>query len=476
MATNRTKSWPKSRKARTPAAAQTALILKEYGDYLEPGPPNWRDTQSIRYFVRRGFVLVRDEYADRARRLLVQAGMRRPPGVGRAATVRPADTRRPEEPVDGDIAHGLRYLQLQLADGDNRTVFDALDVLRGGLRNGDDTETFEPLSPDVVGAEHLLHLTDHSGGCPATEVKFVPRDTPPDPPVSTDHCAGQGIRVVVIDTGWDKRAAKLPWLTGVTGDPDPGISGGVIRRYAGHGTFIAGIIRCVAPAAEVVVRAGLPSILYKTNQPATNPPGTVFERELADSLEHCLVHDNPDVISLSAGSHTEEPSRLMVLDAFNDRVLSRHKGVVVVAAAGNDGGRSRFWPAAGRWAVGVGALAANWRRRARFSNFGTWVDVYAPGENLINAFTRGVYTYTEPPQKGAKQRFEGMALWSGTSFSTPMVAGLIAARMSRTGESAPDAAAALIAQARRDAIPGVGAIMVPDEASTCASGPPEACS
>ena len=80
---------------------------------------------------------------------------------------------------------------------------------------------------------------------------------------------------------------------------------------------------------------------------------------------------------------------------------------------------------------------------------------------IISQLTTGTYTCHVYPYANDPRKFYGMAKWSGTSFSTPIVTGLIASRMSRSGETARQAAAALLAEARAQAIAGVGPVLLP---------------
>ncbi len=131
---------------------------------------------------------------------------------------------------------------------------------------------------------------------------------------------------------------------------------------------------------------------------------------------------------------------------------------MLVAAAGNDSSPAPFWPAAFRWAVGVGALDQD-ERVSDFSNYGVSADVFALGRNIVNAFPDGTYECLETPNKGNFREFRtGLARWSGTSFSAPVVAGLLAAEIRASGSDAATARDAVLARSVRRSDPVIGPI------------------
>lgn len=346
-----------------------------------------------------------------------------------------------EQPEIGDLV----LLSIDEADEGNLTVPEALDLIDDRL--GDDNPALAGEEP-LVGPAHIVHIAKI---CPAGEPE-VPSGYPaqPWPAPRPARQGGNGVRLDVCDTGLlrDLNLARSPWLAGVTGEPDelgPVLPGGQpsIPQYAGHGTFVAGVARCMAPGANV----------YVSNH--FTKSGGELEHVIIAKLEQLIREQSPDVICLPAGTYTRKNWAPLAFSDFR----RRHPDITLVAAAGNDSTSRPFWPAAFDWTISVGALGADQQHRAWFSNHGDWVDVYAPGEGLVNAYASGVYTYREPPKRPAKQTFDGMARWDGTSFATPLVAGLIADEMARNGLSSPEAAQAVLARAQ--AISGVGRVLLP---------------
>jgi subtilisin family serine protease len=302
------------------------------------------------------------------------------------------------------------------------------------------------LGPGIATLDHVLTVAGNPSPCPATEPQEV-YDPVPYPPVCP--AGGDRVLIYVADTGvFHQTVTTTSWLGGVTGDNDPRIAAdGTILPYGGHGTFVAGVIRCLAPDAQIVVKN------------VFNIAGSQLESNFVPDLYEGFSY-GAEIFHLTVASPTRHNLPLIAFEAWMED-LHQHKGVVCVVAAGNSDSRLPHWPAAFPGMVSVGALSADWRSRAYFSNYGGWVDVYAPGQNLVNAFATGPYKCHVAPYAGEIRHFDGMAQWSGTSFSSPIVTGLIAARMARCGDSGKEAAAALLAGARAQTIQGVGPVLFP---------------
>ena len=248
---------------------------------------------------------------------------------------------------------------------------------------------------------------------------------------------------------------QSPVLHGTRDDPGvPGSLLGDLASHYGHGTFIAGIIRQLAPDAQVR------SIRVMHND------GLVYENEcvtalttIADEVERARDGDPTaepvDIVSLSFGYADETPGD--VPEGGLAAVIRRLTGlgVPVVCAAGNFASDRPFYPAAFAATPGdgppsapvlsVGALNPN-GTVAMFSNAGPWVACYATGAGLVSTVPYGVDGATGPAREvvGAGDPREsldpddfatGFAVWSGTSFAAPVVAARIAAAMLDSGLS-----------------------------------------
>jgi hypothetical protein len=390
------------------------------------------------YLYAIGQLLVREQYLDRVLDIL---------GQGTQQQLRAQRRRRLRQ-----ITPGVQLLRLEpTKDRRQSVVPDAVTLVDQQVGVG------------IATPDHVLTVAPTAGGCPATEPEPAYYDIEPYPSVCPGS-GGEGVLIYMADTGLLEHPAHgHPWLAGVRrGSPedlDFGEGQDPIPPYTAHGTFTAGVARCMAPRADVIV----------TNAFAV--AGSTLESDLMPRLTAALGQ-GVDIFHLTIAAPTREDLPLIAFEAWL-KLLRQYAGVVVVVAAGNSGSRRPSWPAAFSEVVSVGALGADWRSRASFSNHGGWVDVYAPGRDLINAYTTGTYQCEFAPYEGQKRHFYGMAKWSGTSFSTPIVTGLIAARMSRTGENGQQAAAALLAEARLNAIPGVGPILLPCCGDRHLAGPRE---
>jgi hypothetical protein len=327
-----------------------------------------------------------------------------------------------------------------------------------------------PLTLPAVSPNHVSIVSPHYAGCPAGPPHPTP--VPPGgegfipPPADGDHA-----RVVVIDTGYietdpphealDARVTSVPghrldtsvqpprWCEDppdeITTDAD-----GRLLEIVGHGTFIAGLIAHLCPAAKLTVVGQRDEDVLITGEAAPAPEQKrLFSSEVA--LAHALLtHADADVISLGFSFPTldDQPSLpfAQAMEVLTGPQAPR-PGVAVVAPAGNEESASPFWPAALPNVIGVAATGRRGLARASFSNWGPWADCCARGQDVVSTYLH----WTGPVQGDPvhePEAFSGWARWDGTSFAAPKVAAAIARLVARdSGLSPVDAFARLVSGA-----------------------------
>ncbi|WBB73293.1 type VII secretion-associated serine protease mycosin [Micromonospora sp. WMMD1128] len=248
---------------------------------------------------------------------------------------------------------------------------------------------------------------------------------------------GAGVVVAVVDSGVDRSHPQLAGRVLAGADfLDPGGDG--TRDCAGHGTGVASIIAAtprpgvafhgLAPGALILpVRVSEQQVVE-----GRESGRTVDAADFARAVRWAVDHD-ADVLNLSVVLYADDPAvRAAVAYAVR-------RDVVVVAAAGNlhDNGDPRPYPAAYDGVLGVGAIGRD-GVRAAFSQTGPYVDLVAPGSEVLMAAPR-----------------QGHHRAEGTSYATPFVAGTAALlRQYRPGLSAAEVAARIVGGT--DPAPGRG--------------------
>lgn len=226
---------------------------------------------------------------------------------------------------------------------------------------------------------------------------------------------GRGVTVCLVDSGVDllhpdfAKAHVVAWKDFVNARPNP-------YDDEGHGTAMAGLIaangalRGIAPDADLIIVK------------AINANGTGRSRDVADGIRFCVdprADGGPgaDIVSVSLGSKAPLFVESKVYDAV---VWATARGVIVVAAAGNDG---QFddgdvgIPADVPLAIAVGAVDSA-GHRAPFSSIGSVMnrsdpnlkpEVSAPGVQVVSTAPGAHYVTI-----------------SGTSPATAIAAGIVA--------------------------------------------------
>ncbi len=223
---------------------------------------------------------------------------------------------------------------------------------------------------------------------------------------NTGEIAGNGIdddgNGYIDDVnGWDAAGTMYP-----NGDNDPNPD--APASSFDHGTHVAGIAGAASNNNTGVASIGFGVSLMAVK--STSSPTT-----LSNTYGGVVyaIDNNADVINMSFGSGFNSSAFQSLMNYANSL------GIVLVAAAGNDNVSSTFYPAGYNNVISVASTTTG-DAKSGFSNYGSWIDISAPGSAIYSTIPGGGYTYKQ-----------------GTSMASPMVAGLCGLMLSLNPSLSP---------------------------------------
>ncbi len=228
-----------------------------------------------------------------------------------------------------------------------------------------------------------------------------------------DTSTGEGVVIAILDSGIDLDHPDLvnklvPGWDFIENDDQP-------QDENGHGTHVAGIAAATTNNGIGIAGAAPDAKIMPVR--VMNALGVGDHEVIAQAITWA-ADNGADIINLSLGGNTDLLSRIYKSGPMNLSIIDAHeKGVLVVAAAGND---DTFIQA---YHDGVPVLVVNASNEggipAQFSNWGDPRAVTAPGTRILS-------TAPTEPTWIWKSGTDGYEELDGTSMAAPYVAGVAA--------------------------------------------------